>query len=128
MQFANMFETCSEWLLYISEWTLGYSTNMSNVKVTTKVAVSSLLGETSSLQDYGSAIMHNFSTKEVKSVVSFSLPGDPTHFGKEKKIVKVCQRFSQAYQFDDFFEKHFQVLLFFDHTELVGTSCTFHRF
>merc|ERR1712062_254727 len=30
---------------------------------------SSLLGETSSLQDYGSAIMHNFSTKEVKSVV-----------------------------------------------------------
>lgn len=67
--FANMFETCSEWLLYISEWTLGYSTNMSNVKVTTKVAVSSLLGETSSLQDYGSAIMHNFSTKEVKSVV-----------------------------------------------------------
>ena len=84
MQFANMFETCSEWLLYISEWTLGYSTNMSNVKVTTKVAVSSLLGETSSLQDYGSAIMHNFSTKEVKSVVSFSLPGDPTLFGKEK--------------------------------------------
>ena len=42
--------------------------------------------------------------------------------------MKVCQRFSQAYQFDDFFEKHFQVLLFFDHTELVGTSCTFHRF
>jgi len=69
--FANMFETCSEWLLYISEWTLGKATptNLSNVKVTTKVAVSSLLGETSSLQDYGTAIVHNFSAKEVKSVV-----------------------------------------------------------
>ena len=67
-----MFETCSEWLLYISEWTLGKATttNLSNVKVTTKVAVSSLLGETSSLQDYGTAIVHNFSAKEVKSVVS----------------------------------------------------------
>ena len=67
-----MFETCSEWLLYISEWTLdnATTTNLSNVKVTTKVAVSSLLGETSSLQDYGTAIVHNFSAKEVKSVVS----------------------------------------------------------
>ena len=34
------------------------------------MAVSSLLGETSSLQDYGTAIVHNFSAKEVKSVVS----------------------------------------------------------
>ncbi len=68
LQFANLFETCSEWLLYISEWTFG-STSLTNVKVTTKVAVSSLLGETSCLQDYGSAIMHNLSNKEVKSVV-----------------------------------------------------------
>ena len=71
LQFANLFETCSDWLLYISEWRQG-STNLSNVKVTTKVAVSSLLGDTSSLQDYGSAMMHNFSTKDVKSVVSYS--------------------------------------------------------
>lgn len=70
-QFANMFETCSEWLLYISEWSQeGTTTYLSNVKVTTKVAVSSVLGETSSLQDYGTAILHNFSAKEVKSVVS----------------------------------------------------------
>ena len=68
-QFANMFEACSDWLLYISEWRQG-STNLSNVKVTTKVAVSSLLGDTSSLQDYGSAMMHNFSSKDVKSVVN----------------------------------------------------------
>ncbi len=67
-QFANLFETCSEWLLYISEWTQG-SRVLCNVKVTTKVAVSSLLGETSTLQDHGSAILHNLSTKEVKSVV-----------------------------------------------------------
>ena len=65
-----MFETCSEWLLYISEWSQeGLTTNLSNVKVTTKMAVSALLGETSSLQDYGTAIVHNFSAKEVKSVV-----------------------------------------------------------
>ena len=64
-----MFEACSDWLLYISEWRQG-STNLSNVKVTTKVAVSSLLGDTSSLQDYGSAMMHNFSSKDVKSVVN----------------------------------------------------------
>ena len=67
-----MFETCSEWLLYISEWSQGGTTNLSNVKVTTKVAVSALLGETSELQDYGTAIVHNFSAKEVKSVVSCS--------------------------------------------------------
>ena len=67
-----MFEACSDWLLYISEWRQG-STNLSNVKVTTKVAVSSLLGDTSSLQDYGSAMMHNFSSKDVKSVVNIIL-------------------------------------------------------
>ena len=67
-----MFEACSDWLLYISEWRQG-STNLSNVKVTTKVAVSSLLGDTSSLQDYGSAMMHNFSSKDVKSVVTIIL-------------------------------------------------------
>lgn len=64
--FANLFETnsSSEWLLYISEWTQA-NWNLSNIRVTTKVAVNALLGDTPTLQDYGSAIMHNLATKEV---------------------------------------------------------------
>lgn len=64
--FANLFETnsSSEWLLYISEWTHG-SMDLSNIRVTTKVAVNALLGDTPALQNYGSAIMHNLGTKEV---------------------------------------------------------------
>jgi len=64
--FANLFETnsSSEWLLYISEWTQG-NLGLSNIRVTTKVAVNALLGDTPALQDYGSAIMHNLATKEV---------------------------------------------------------------
>lgn len=64
--FVNLFETnsSSEWLLYISEWTQG-NWNLSNIRVTTKVAVNALLGDTPALQNYGSAIMHNLSTKEV---------------------------------------------------------------
>ena len=42
---------------------------LSNIRVTTKVAVNALLGDTPALQDYGSAIMHNLGTKEVKAVV-----------------------------------------------------------
>lgn len=65
-----MFETnsASEWLLYISEWP-GKGMELSNIRVTTKVAVNALLGDTPTLQDYGSAIMHNLATKEVKAVV-----------------------------------------------------------
>ena len=65
-----MFETnsSSEWLLYISEWTQG-NLGLSNIRVTTKVAVNALLGDTPALQDYGSAIMHNLATKEVKAAV-----------------------------------------------------------
>ena len=43
--------------------------DLSNIRVTTKVAVNALLGDTPALQDYGSAIMHNLGTKEVKAVV-----------------------------------------------------------
>ena len=67
-QFANLFETNSaaEWLLYISEWkSQATNTELSNVRVTTKVAVNALLGDTPNLQNYGSAIMHNLGTKEV---------------------------------------------------------------
>ena len=70
LQFANLFETnsSSEWLLYISEWTHG-NMGLSNIRVTTKVAVNALLGDTPALANYGSAIMHNLATKEVKAAV-----------------------------------------------------------
>jgi len=76
-QFANMFEnlSSSEWLLYISEWQYCNNT-LSNIRVTTKVAVNSLLSDNTSLQDRGSAILHNLACKEVKSVVG--IPSKPT--------------------------------------------------
>ena len=73
-QFANLFENNSsaEWTLYISEWaTPGSSMDLSNIRVTTKVAVNALLGDTPTLQEYGSAIMYNLGTKEVKAAVNF---------------------------------------------------------
>ena len=71
-QFCNLFETASasEWLLYISEWDApGGGLPLSNIRVTTKVAVNALLGDTPALVDYGSALMSNLATKEVKAVV-----------------------------------------------------------
>lgn len=70
MQFANLFEnlSSSEWLLYISEWQ-HCNTTLSNIRVTTKVAVNALLSDNPSLQDRGSAIIHNMACKEVKTVV-----------------------------------------------------------
>ncbi|XP_050419906.1 uncharacterized protein LOC126832910 isoform X2 [Adelges cooleyi] len=67
---CNLFEnsSTSEWLLYISEWQLG-SNMVSNIRVTTKVAVNSLLSEDSVLQDRGTALVHNLACKEVKTVV-----------------------------------------------------------
>jgi len=65
--FCNLFETgsASEWLLYISEWEApGGGMPLSNIRVTTKVAVNALLGDTPSLVDYGSALMANLATKE----------------------------------------------------------------
>lgn len=38
---------------------------LSNIRVTTKVAVNALLGDTPALVDYGSALMANLATKEV---------------------------------------------------------------
>lgn len=65
-----MFEnlSSSEWLMYISEWTY-CNQQTSNIRVTTKVAVHSLLAEDADLQDRGSAIVHNLACKEVKTVV-----------------------------------------------------------
>merc|ERR1712130_1052016 len=67
---CNLFETgsASEWTLYISEWTStpgGGQLPLSNIRITTKVAVNALLGETSQLVEYGTALMANLATKEV---------------------------------------------------------------
>ncbi|CAH0384854.1 unnamed protein product [Bemisia tabaci] len=67
---CNLFEniSSSEWLLYISEWS--YNNQMiSNIRATTKVAVNCLLSDVETLQDRGSAIIHNLACKEVKTVV-----------------------------------------------------------
>jgi len=71
---CNLFETgsASEWTLYISEWTPAPGAGglpLSNIRITTKVAVNALLGETSQLVEYGTALMANLATKEVKAVV-----------------------------------------------------------
>lgn len=67
---ANLFEnlSSSEWLLYISEWQ-HQNQNISNIRVTTKVAVHSLLSTNVDLQNRGAAIIHNIACKEVKTVV-----------------------------------------------------------
>merc|ERR1712228_361352 len=77
MLFCNLFETASasEWLLYISEWDApGGGLPLSNIRVTTKVAVNALLGDTPALVDYGSALMSNLATKEVFDDVPQSWP------------------------------------------------------
>jgi len=64
--FANLFEhnSSAEWCLYISEWGRD-NMGLSNIRVTTKVAVQALLGDTPTLVEYGSALMHNLGTREV---------------------------------------------------------------
>ncbi|RXG73993.1 hypothetical protein Avbf_00409 [Armadillidium vulgare] len=68
--FCNMFEhlSPSEWLLYISEWQEG-TQQISNIRVTTKIAVNALLHSNPRVQEYGTALMYNLGTKEVKTVV-----------------------------------------------------------
>lgn len=65
-----MFEnlSSSEWLLYISEWQ-HQNQSISNIRVTTKVAVHALLSNSIDLQTRGAAIIHNLACKEVKTVV-----------------------------------------------------------
>jgi len=66
--FCNLFETASasEWLMYISEWDApGGGLPLSNIRVTTKVAVNALLGDSPDLVNYGSALMANLGDKEV---------------------------------------------------------------
>ena len=71
-QICNLFENSNsaEWLLYISEWTAPHTTSpLSNIRVTTKVAVTSLLSDRPALQERGTAIIYNLAIKEVKTVV-----------------------------------------------------------
>ncbi|KAG7209637.1 hypothetical protein KM043_011284 [Ampulex compressa] len=71
---ANMFEnlSSSEWLLYISEWQ-HQNQSISNIRVTTKVAVHSLLSNSADLQTRGAAIIHNLACKEVFDDVAVEL-------------------------------------------------------
>ncbi|KAG7302600.1 hypothetical protein JYU34_012537 [Plutella xylostella] len=67
---CNLFEnvSSSEWLLYISEWESRHGP-LSNIRVTTKVAVHALLSEDEQLKDVGTALMYNIALKEVKTVM-----------------------------------------------------------
>ncbi|XP_014244423.1 uncharacterized protein LOC106663816 isoform X4 [Cimex lectularius] len=62
---CNLFENSgsSEWLLYISEWSYN-NMQISNIRVTTKVAVNALLSEDEEMRDRGTAIIYNLATKE----------------------------------------------------------------
>jgi len=69
---CNLFEnsSSSEWLLYISEWTAPHTTSaLSNIRVTTKVAVTSLLSDSAVLRERGTALIKNLAGMEVKTVV-----------------------------------------------------------
>ncbi|KAL7728229.1 hypothetical protein ACLKA6_005642 [Drosophila palustris] len=66
---CNLFENVgpSEWLLYISEWEYNGQT-ISNIRVTTKVAVHCILSNCPQLKNIGSMILYNIAIKEVKTV------------------------------------------------------------
>ena len=49
----------TEWLFYTSPWRLEDNTEVSNIRITSKVASFSLVSYTPSLQDYGSAMIYN---------------------------------------------------------------------
>ncbi|XP_039289858.1 uncharacterized protein LOC111051004 isoform X15 [Nilaparvata lugens] len=104
---CNLFEniSSSEWMLYISEWQLG-TTQISNIRVTTKVAVNSLLSDNADLKDRGSAIVHNLACKEVFDDVAVELtmailqffnssPPEEHLFRCMKALTRFCQISSQ---------------------------------
>jgi len=104
MLFCNLFETASasQWTLYISEWEApGGGLPLSNIRVTTKVAVNALLGDTPALVEYGSALMANLATKEVYEDVCSELamailqffqgkPSEEHVFRCMKALAKFC--------------------------------------
>ncbi|KAI5698581.1 hypothetical protein M8J75_008872 [Diaphorina citri] len=85
---VNLFESLSssEWLLYISEWTYANS-QISNIRVSTKVAVNALLSDNARLQDLGSAFVHNLASKE--------------KFNQNKKLRWMLPKGSLSKVFDD---------------------------
>ncbi|XP_057323165.1 uncharacterized protein LOC130666320 isoform X1 [Microplitis mediator] len=85
---TNMFEnlSSSEWLLYISEWQHN-NQGISNIRVTTKIAVHSLLSESADLQACGAAIIHNLACKE--------------KMNKNKKLRQLLPKGSSSKVFDD---------------------------
>ncbi|XP_005187967.1 uncharacterized protein LOC101890208 [Musca domestica] len=70
MFMCNLFEhvSPSEWLLYISEWEYMGQT-ISNIRVTTKVAVHCILSNCPALKNTGTMMLYNIAIKEVKTVV-----------------------------------------------------------
>ncbi|XKL67145.1 hypothetical protein PGB90_010565 [Kerria lacca] len=105
---CNLFEnpSSSEWLLYISEWDCG-SGNISNIRVTTKIAANSLLSENEMLQNYGSAIVHNLACKEVFDDVAVELTMAILQFFNSKpdeeklfRCMKALAKFIQVSQQD----------------------------
>lgn len=104
---CNLFEnlSSSEWLLYISEWQY-CNTQISNIRVTTKVAVNSLLSDDAELRDRGTAIIHNLACKEVFDDVAVELamallqffngsPPEEQLFRCMKALARFCQISSQ---------------------------------
>jgi len=88
MLFCNLFDTASasQWLLYISEWDApGGGLPLSNIRVTTKVAVNALLGDTPPLVEYGAALMANLATKEVVHDVCSELAMGILQFFQSKR-------------------------------------------
>ncbi|CAH3908697.1 unnamed protein product [Pieris brassicae] len=67
---CNLFEntSSSEWLLYISEWEFK-GVALSNIRVTTKVCVQCMLSDQTDLREFGTALLYNIASKEVKTVV-----------------------------------------------------------
>jgi len=68
--FCNNFSSSkgTEWLFYTSPWPLEAEAETSNIRITSKVAAFSLVSYTPSLQDYGSAMIHNIAMKEAKAL------------------------------------------------------------
>lgn len=66
---CNLFENTrsAEWLMYVTKW-MHNSVQTFNLKVTTKVAVHTILSEDVEMQNIGSAMIHNLATRVIKPV------------------------------------------------------------
>jgi len=100
---CNLFENSgsSEWLMYISEWQFN-NISISNIRVTTKVAVNAILSEDDEMKDRGTAIVYNLAMKEVFDDVAVELtmavlqflntsPSEVYLFRSLKALERFCQ-------------------------------------